>query len=67
MNMNYNQYLFSCLLKLFNSEFEQLEYDVQFGEAIREFELFENSEFNEDNKGLYECIVEYLTNKYGKR
>jgi hypothetical protein len=67
MNMNYSQYLFSCLFKLFNSEFEQMAYDIQFDEALYEYALFENSGFNDSNKGEYECIVEYLTNKYGKR
>jgi hypothetical protein len=42
-------------------------YDIQFDEALYEYALFENSGFNDSNKGEYECIVEYLTNKYGKR
>ncbi len=64
--MDYNQYLFSCLMKLFDSEFEQMEYDIQFDVAIEEYVIFENSKFNDGNKGEYDCIVEYLKHKYGK-
>jgi len=66
-NMNYSQYLFSCLIKLYDSEFEQMEYDIQFYDTINEYEIFENSNFNDGNKSEYECIVNYLNDKYGKR
>lgn len=65
--MNYNQYLFSCLMKLFDKEFEQMEYDIQFDVAIAEYEIFENSKYNDVNRPEYECIVDYLNDKYGKR
>jgi hypothetical protein len=65
--MDYSQYLFSCLLKLFDSEFEQMEYDIQYDVAISEYEEFENSSYNDENRGEYECIVEYLTDKYKKK
>jgi hypothetical protein len=28
--MNYNEYLFSCLLKIYDKTFAELEYDLQF-------------------------------------
>lgn len=65
--MDYNQYLFSCLMKLFDKEFEQMEYDIQFDVAIAEYEIFENSNYNDGTRPEYECIVEYLTDKNGKR
>lgn len=65
--MDYSQYLFSCLLKLFDSEFEQMEYDIQYAITISEYEKFENSPYNDENRGEYECIVEYLTDKYKKK
>ena len=65
--MNYSQYLFSCLFKLFDEEFEQMPYDSQFNEAMYEYSIFEGSKFNDGNKGEYECIVDYLNDKYGKR
>ena len=65
--MSYNQYLFSCLLKLFDSEFEQMEYDIQYDVVFSKYEEFENSSYNDENRDEYECIVEYLTDKYEKK
>lgn len=62
--MNYNEYLFSCLLKIYDKEFEQMEYDLQFNEAKLKYVEFENSTFNVDTKGEYECIIDYLDDKY---
>lgn len=64
--MNYNVYLFSCLMKLFDKEFEKMEYDLQFEKAIEEYVKFENSTFNDVNKSEYDCIVNYLKNTYDK-
>lgn len=64
--MNYNVYLFSCLMKLFDMEFEQLEYDLQYEKAIEEYVKYELSGFNDKNKSEYDCIVNYLKHKYDK-
>ena len=64
--MNYNEYLFSCLLKDYDNEFNQMEYDLQFEEAPLRYADFEKSSFNVNTKGEYECILDYLTNKYIK-
>ena len=64
--MNYNEYLFSCLLKIYDKEFNQMEYDLQFEEAPLRYADFEKSSFNVDTKGEYECILDYLKNKYIK-
>lgn len=64
--MNYNEYLFSCLLKKYDKEFEQMEYDLQFFRIAQHYIGFTQSRFNVDTKGEYECIVEYLENKYTK-
>lgn len=62
--MNYDQYLFSQLLILYNPDFAVMEYDWQYPEALLMYEDFERSPFNVDNIGLYSCIVNYLENKY---
>jgi len=62
--MNYNYYLFSCLLKIYDKEFAQTEYDLQFQRIPKLYEAFASSKFNDTNKGEYECIIDYLTNKY---
>ena len=55
--MNYNQYLYSCLLKIYDKEFEELEYDLQFELLPTLYKAFEESAFNDPNMGEYECIT----------
>lgn len=62
--MNYNVYLFICLLKLYDKEFNELEYDLQFQNAPKLYEDFFRSSFNDTNKGEYDCILAYLKDKY---
>jgi len=62
--MTYEEYLFSQLLALYSPDFANLEYDYQYPEAILMYKKFEQSPFNVDNIGLYECIINYLQNKY---
>ena len=64
--MNYNQYLYSCLLKLYDKNFAELEYDLQFELLPTLYKMFEESPFNDPNIGEYECITNYLTNQYKK-
>lgn len=64
--MNYNEYLFSCLLKIYDKKFEQLEYDLQFEKIAQRYLGFTQSKFDDDAKPEYECIVEYLEDKYIK-
>ena len=64
--MNYNEYLFSCLLKIYDKEFEELEYDLQYEKVAQLYLGFTQSKFNDDAKPKYECIVEYLEDKYIK-
>jgi hypothetical protein len=62
--MQYEVYLFSNLLKLFDFDFDELSYDYQYDEAFVKYEEFDNSEFNVGEKPLYECMVNYLRHKY---
>ena len=62
--MNYNVYLFSCLLKIYDKEFNELEYDLQFQRAPKLYEVFFASDFNNENQSEYDCIVAYLKDKY---
>jgi len=65
-SMNYDQYLFSQLLALFDFDYAEMPYNEQYEEALSRYEKFDNSEFNSDKFGLYECIVNYLKNQYKK-
>ena len=58
--MNYNTYLFSCLLRDFSTAFYNLPYDEQYDVAMAAFKKFEASTFNDVNKGAYECMENYL-------
>ena len=64
MIMDYDMYLFSNLIKLFNSEFEELPYDEQYDTLPSLYEDYDNSKFNVDTKGAYECMINYLEEKY---
>jgi DNA-binding transcriptional regulator GbsR (MarR family) len=62
--MNYDVYLFSNLIKLFNAEFEELPYDEQWDNLPSLYEEYDKSKFNVDTKGAYECMIEFLEEKY---
>ena len=64
--MNYNEYLFSCLLKIYDKTFAELEYDLQFEKIAQRYLGFTQSKFDVDTKGEYECMIEYLEDKYIK-
>ena len=62
--MDYDVYLFSNLIKLFDKEFEELPYDEQYDDLPTLYADFENSKFNVDTKSAYDCMVEYFQDKY---
>lgn len=62
--MNYELYLFSQLLKIYDKTFEYNPYDEQFDLLPEYYHHFELSEFNTDEKGLYECIIDYLQHHF---
>lgn len=62
--MDYDLYLFSNLLKFYDKDFDEKPYDEQFDILPNLFEGFENSKFNIDTKSCYDCIEEYLKDKY---
>jgi hypothetical protein len=64
--MNYSQFLFSQLLSLYDEDFSNLAYDIQYGEAMVLHQEFEKSNFNVDILSEYDCIINYLNNSYNK-
>ena len=65
--MNYNEYLFSCLLKIYDKQFAELEYDLQFEEVPLRYSEFTKSQFNIASTGEYECMIEYLKHRYNEQ
>lgn len=56
--MNYNKFLFAMLIK--DMIASDLEYDMLYDIAIREYKYFEDSDFNDENISEYDCIVAYI-------
>jgi hypothetical protein len=57
---SYDFYLFCKLDDLMNPS--ETEYDLLFGIQQSKYEGFLGSHFNDENKSLYECIINYLEN-----
>lgn len=64
--MNYNLFLFNELLRLFNNELYEQEYDRLFDDVNELFNDYNNSVFSLQFKSEYECIIDYLNDKYKK-
>jgi len=64
MKIDYNEYLLDQLLALRTKEILELEYDLRFEGIRSRYEEFRLSKFNDQNKGVYECMAEYLNDKY---
>ena len=62
--MTYEQYLFSQLLALYNVNFSGEAYDIQYENALTMYAEFEQSPFNADTTGIYQCITNFLQYKY---
>ena len=54
--MNYNEFLFSQLWMVGKDG----EYDLMYGEMLKDYTAFELSTFNNDDFPYYECVVNYL-------
>jgi len=64
--MNYNLFLFNELLRLFNNELYEQEYDRLFDDVNELFKDYNHSTFSLQFKSEYECIIDYLNDKYRK-
>jgi len=67
MIMDYDVYLFSNLVKLYDTEFEEKPYDEQYDLLPTMYAEYDNSKFNVDTKSAYECIIEFLDEKYPRK
>jgi hypothetical protein len=62
--LSYGEYLLSCLWKMFDKKFMNMEYDNQYRLIPELYAEFEQSEYNDQLTGQYECIIRFLRNKY---
>lgn len=58
--MIYEQFLFSQLLRDLTKEYNAIAYDELFDIAQQEYEIFFETDFNNYNLWLYECITNYI-------
>jgi len=61
---SYSFFLFSKLFDFFHST--DMPYDELYGEVLTMFQDYVHSEFNDEFKPEYECMVEYLSNHVPK-
>jgi hypothetical protein len=52
------------LLKIYDKEFDELPYDLQFEDSKTRYEEFYASKHNDEKKSEYDCIINFLTEKY---
>ena len=64
--IDYQMYLYSNLLKLYDKNFAELEYDLQFELIPTLYKTFAESNYNNPDRGEYDCITDFLTNQYKK-
>ncbi len=60
--MTYDEFLMSQVLRDTSEAHKDMPYDVLFDLAIEALEQFEYSEYNRTDRGLHECLVEYVKN-----
>ena len=58
--MDYDMYLFSCLLKLYDKDFDEQPYDYQYDILPEKYAEFEQSLFNDTNKSAYDCMINFF-------
>ena len=65
--MNYQTFLFSQLfmnhIEDYNTQYQELEYDLIYNEVLKHKNLFINSNYNVDVRSEYDCILHYLLNE----
>lgn len=60
--MTYSEFMLCNLLRNINDSFNNMEYDLMFGEAKRIYEEFSKSNYNNPKKGEYDCVYDFLIN-----
>lgn len=65
--MNLSKYILAKLYALKSKVFNELTYDEQFYEAVRMYNIFLKSDFNNTKKTEYQCLEEFLDSEDFKR
>lgn len=62
--MNFEVYLFACLLLQYDEDFRSLDYTDQYETARASYKGFYKSPLRKQNKVLEECMIEYIESKF---
>jgi hypothetical protein len=62
--IDYEMWMFSDLMRCYNEEWKDEDYDVIWEELFPLYEEFENSKYDVDSKSAIDCMHDFLTNKY---
>lgn len=58
--MDYQSFLFSCLLRAVNKTYDKLPYDLMFKEHLGLLEEFLESDYNDKNRSEHDCMYDFL-------
>jgi hypothetical protein len=64
MKIDYEMWVFSDLMRHYNDDWKNEDYDVIWEQLFTLYEEFENSKFNVDSKSAIQCMGEFLTDKF---
>ena len=62
--IDYEMWVFSDLMRYYNDDWKDEDYDVLWEELFPLYKEFHNSAFNVDSKSAIQCMGEFLTNKF---
>ena len=62
--IDYEMWVFSDLMRYYNYDWKDEDYEVLWGELFPLYEEFHNSAYNVDSKSAIQCMGEFLTNKF---
>ena len=60
--MNYDTYLFTCLLREYDTFFDSLNYDIQYRVALNLYSDYLNSPYCNPLKENTQCMKDYIEN-----
>ena len=62
--MEYGAFVTSHLMMELNKHYKDMAYDSLYLEAINVYNQFLSSSFNDDHRSEYECICDFLKNRF---
>jgi hypothetical protein len=64
MTIDYEMWIFSDLMRYYNDDWKDEDYDVIWENLFSLYKEFYNGPFNVDSKSVIQCMGEFLTDKF---